>query len=136
MNVMQYATIEMQMRMKNVLPCLRHVTGHNCHGPTHQCVGHGSSLQTRTFSLGRSFSACVQHSSSSTSPLLSSWQTDRRRCVPPPHVAEQTAHSPNFHLYTAFFVAFVDKVYSYFKPGLLLLPRTRTWINERKKALN
>lgn len=109
------------------LPCFRHVTGHSCHGPTHQCTGHGSVLHTRSFSLGRDPSAFDQQLSSSTIPLCSSWQMGSRRCVPPPQVAEHAAQSPSFHIKTGTFDEFIDSVYSYLMPGLLVLPRTRIY---------
>lgn len=98
------------------LPCFLHVTGHNCHGPTHQFAGHGMSLQCLVFSVGRVPSAFDQQFSSSTIPLstkrffsqnyvvvfeqftvpLFSWiHIGSLRCFPPPHVAEHAAHSPS-----------------------------------------
>lgn len=108
------------------LPCRRQVTGHSCHGPTHQFAGHGTWLQTRSFLFGWSFSALDQQNSSSTMPLTISMQIGSRCWIPPSHVAEQADQSPSFQWYSGSFDSFAGNVYSNRMPGFLLLPRTNT----------
>jgi hypothetical protein len=110
---------------------LAHVTGQDCHGPTHQWVGQGSSLHVLDHFSGLSVTSHITSSTmvdvpsitEGTAPTVDSRQRGLRCWTPPPQVAEHCDQSPIIHVYLSWWVVSRFQIeYLYSTPGLCTFP--------------